>query len=115
MTRCRNPRPAGSLVRVTPIPTNDDRPDTHQVHRDKPPATDAGHTGHRPCRRAPGHPGGPPEIELIGHYRVPVLAVALNLTGVAPQDVNRVVADCRAQSPNIPVVDVVRHGMGNLA
>ena len=44
-----------------------------------------------------------------------MLAVALNLTGVAPQDVDRVVADCRAQAPNIPVIDVVKHGLGTLA
>jgi uncharacterized NAD-dependent epimerase/dehydratase family protein len=55
------------------------------------------------------------EIELIGHYGVPVLAVALNLTGVAPQDLDRVIADCRAQCPNIPVIDVARHGLGTLA
>jgi len=55
------------------------------------------------------------EIELIGHYGVPVLAVALNLTGVALEDIDRVVADCRAQSPNIPVIDVVKHGLGTLA
>jgi hypothetical protein len=46
---------------------------------------------------------------------VPVLAVTLNLTGVAPQDVDRVVADCRAQIPGIPVIDVVRDGLDTLA
>ena len=44
-----------------------------------------------------------------------MLAVALNLTGVAPQDVDRVVADCRAQTPNVPVIDVVKHGLCALA
>ena len=46
---------------------------------------------------------------------MPVLAVALNLTGVAPQDFDRVVAECRQQSPNIPVIDVVTHGLDTLA
>lgn len=55
------------------------------------------------------------EIDLIGHYGVPVLAVALNLTGVDAQDVDRVVADCRAQSRGIPVIDVVTDGIGALA
>lgn len=55
------------------------------------------------------------EIELIGHYGVPVLAVALNLTGVAPEDVDGVLADCRAQIPGIPVIDVAMDGLGEMA
>lgn len=44
------------------------------------------------------------EIELIGRYGVPVLAVALNLTGVARGDADRVITECRAQMGNIPFV-----------
>lgn len=44
------------------------------------------------------------EIDLIERYGAPVLAVVLNLSDVAPEDFISVVADCRAQSPSIPVV-----------
>ncbi len=44
------------------------------------------------------------EIELISEYGVPVLAVALNLTGVDRRDADRVITECRAQIGDIPWV-----------
>lgn len=55
------------------------------------------------------------EIELIRHYGVPVLAVVLNLTGVAPHDIDRVVDECRTHSGDIPVIDVLGGGIAVLA
>lgn len=58
------------------------------------------------------------EIELIGQYGVPVLAVALNLTGVARRDVDRVISGCRTQMGDIPFVtplDKSRPNMPELA
>lgn len=60
-------------------------------------------------------PGLASEIELIGHYGVPVLAVVLNLSGVAPSDIERVVAECRAESGDVPVVALFEEGIGVLA
>ncbi len=44
------------------------------------------------------------EIDLIGRYGVPVLAIALNLAGVARRDADRVISECRAQMGDIPFV-----------
>lgn len=44
------------------------------------------------------------EIELIAQYGVPVLAVALNLAGVARRDADRVITGCRDQIGDVPFV-----------
>lgn len=49
------------------------------------------------------------EIALIAHYGVPVLAVALNISGVRDEDLAGVLAGCRAQCGEVPVV-VARDG-----
>jgi uncharacterized NAD-dependent epimerase/dehydratase family protein len=54
------------------------------------------------------------EIALIGHYGVPVLAVALNVSGVAELDLDRVLVECRAQSGSVPVVVACGTGIDKL-
>lgn len=55
------------------------------------------------------------EIELIGQYGVPVLAVVLNLTGVVDSDVGATVAGCREECGDVPVLDVFADGFSALA
>jgi uncharacterized NAD-dependent epimerase/dehydratase family protein len=55
------------------------------------------------------------EVALIGHYGVPVSAVVVNLADVAEFERDRVLADCQAQCPGIPVVDVFTDGIATVA
>lgn len=55
------------------------------------------------------------EITLIGHYGVPVLAVALDLTGLERTDADLVISQCRAQLDGTPVLDLGSGGTGELA
>lgn len=55
------------------------------------------------------------EIALIRQYGVPVLAVVLNLAGLAGPDVAPAVAECREECGDVPVFDVFGGEIGALA
>lgn len=67
---------------------------------------------HLPSARIPSLAS---EIELIGQYGVPVLAVALNLNGVARSDVDRVISECSAQIGDVPIVTPLDTSLPNIA
>lgn len=54
------------------------------------------------------------EIELIGHYGVPVLAVTLNVSEVPDDDRASVLAACQEQCSNVPVVAACGAGIETL-
>lgn len=55
------------------------------------------------------------EIAVIRLFGAPVLAVVLNLAGLAVSDRNRAIEECRAECAEIPVFDVFAEGIGPLA
>ncbi len=55
------------------------------------------------------------EIAVMRLFGAPVLAVVLNLAGVAAPDRDRVTEACRAECAGIPVFDVLAGGIGPLA
>ncbi len=54
------------------------------------------------------------EIGLIERFGAPVIAVTLNLAGIADQDRAATIEECRAQCAPLPVVDVVGDGIAEL-
>lgn len=54
------------------------------------------------------------EIGLIERFGAPVIAVTLNLAGIADQDRAAAIEECRAQCARLPVVDVFGDGIAEL-